>query len=313
MLDGPIDPSGGWQLMLADKIGSAAEASALFAAFGMGLLFWLPLLGVALLISYFWSGIFSHARARPRDACWCLHAWIFSLLLPATMPFGVAALALSFGLVFGCHVFGGTGRYLVNPALLGLVFVAFAYPALVDPTAWLPGSSAATTWSVAAGSGAEGVGAAGTTLFDAVLGREIGAIGTPSALACLLGALYLIFTRKISAAVVVAGVAAVAIAEMSFGTLGWAWQLGLGNVAFLLAFVATDPTTQPRALAGRLAFGILFGALTIALRSADPSHPEGSWAALLLASLFIPLIDHMTNRQMAENEGQAMNARGTIQ
>ena len=293
----PDEAANVWQFGLAQGIGVDVAAPGAVGAMLLGSMFWLPLLVAALVTSFFWATVFARLRDRHRDPGWLLHAILFSLLLPATMPVGLAVMALSFGLVFGCHAFGGSGRYLVNPALLAIVFIAFAYPALIDVAAWLPGDVNATTWAVAAAGGTEAVRGAGTSLFDAFVGRELGAIGTTSAAACLAGAVYLIAVRRASAAVVAAGIAALIVAAGFFGDLPWQWQLALGNFAFVLAFIATDPTTRPKTIIGCSAFGALFGLLTIVLRTADPAHPEGTWAALLLASLVVPLIDHLTTRR----------------
>jgi len=215
--------------------------------------YWLPLLAVSLVMSRFWAELFSRWRDRPLDRGWVLAAWLYALLLPAQTPLGFAALALSFGLVFGCHVFGGSGRYLVNPALLAIVFLSVSYP---NPL----------------------VAAAEVHLEQAI--------------ASLLGALYLITRGAASARIIGAALGAIIVGSLAVG-LSWHWHFTLGNFALLLAFVATDPTTRPATAGGCWAFGALFGALTIVLRTAIPESPEGTWSALLLASLCVPLLDHI--------------------
>lgn len=239
---------------------------------------WLLFLVAALVVSYVWAAVFSRLRARPPDTGWPVHALIFSLLLPETMPLGFAALALSFGLVFGGHVFGGTGRYLVNPALLAVIFVAFAYPGLIDLTAWSDGDPIASA--------------------------------APAA-AALLGALYLIATRQASAAIVAGGVVGLVGGGTLASELSPLSHLVLGHFAFTLAFIATDRSTQPRSTAGCLIFGALFGLLTLVLRTANPDHPEGTWAALLLATLVIPLIDHVTRRPANAVASGSTDSSGT--
>jgi Na+-transporting NADH:ubiquinone oxidoreductase subunit B len=83
-------------------------------------------------------------------------------------------------------------------------------------------------------------------------------------------------------------------AGMLAANVPWTWHLAVGNVAFALAFVATDPTTCPATRSAQLLYGVLFGVVVIAIRMADPSHPEGTWAALLLATLCIPLLERAT-------------------
>jgi Na+-transporting NADH:ubiquinone oxidoreductase subunit B len=249
-------PRAGWHL-----IGASAPAAAV-TVLAAGPVDRLALLVVALVVSRAWAEIFARTRRRPVDPAWLPAAWLFALLLPAGSPLALAALGMSFGLVFGCYAFGGTGRYLVNPALLGLVFLGIAYPDSPGPAAWLAEA----------------------------------AIGTPalaSALASLAGAAYLIYARLAAAPVVAGGLAALAAAAAPNGLMTVSPHLVLGNFAFVLAFVATDPTTRPRTVVGRWVYGALFGALTVVLRIRNPDHPEGAFAALLLASLCVPLVDRI--------------------
>jgi Na+-transporting NADH:ubiquinone oxidoreductase subunit B len=231
---------------------------------------------------------------RSIDPVWLPAAWLFSLMLPASAPIGTTAIALSFGLVFGCHVFGGTNRYLINPALLAVVFLGVGYPTLAAPDAALPGGAALSTWSVIAATSVELAQLQGIGLPGTAFGDEVGAIGTTSAIASLVGAAYLIGVRAAAPLVIVGGLLGLIAAGMLGSSVPWAWHLALGNVAFALAFVATDSTTCPGTRPAQLLFGILFGGVVIAIRMADPAHPEGTWSALLLATLCIPLIERAT-------------------
>jgi Na+-transporting NADH:ubiquinone oxidoreductase subunit B len=289
----PVEPRDAWQLALLDALGIDAASTGVVAAFATGTVFWLPLLIACLAVSFGWARLFAKSMGQPIDPGWLPVAWLFSLTLPATAPLGLTAIALSFGLIFGCHAFGGTGRYLVNPALLGIVFLGFGYPALTAPDAMLPGSQALSTWALVAMNGVDAARVQGVELVASFAGDELGAIGTPSAIACLAGAVYLVAVRAASAPIVAGGLLGLIGASAAGASLAWTWQLALGNFAFALAFLATDATTRPATLAGRWIYGALFGALTVVLRTANSAHPEGSWAALLLASLCIPLIDRI--------------------
>ena len=85
---------------------------------------------------------------------------------------------------------------------------------------------------------------------------------------------------------------AAGLTDDSVAELPWYSHLSVGNLAFGIVFLATDPTTSPQTAAGRWAYGMLIGLLAIVIRVIDPAHPEGSLSAILLASLGIPLIDH---------------------
>ncbi|MDX1434755.1 MAG: RnfABCDGE type electron transport complex subunit D, partial [Gammaproteobacteria bacterium] len=82
----------------------------------------------------------------------------------------------------------------------------------------------------------------------------------------------------------------------ALSSLPWYWHPAIGNLAFVVAFIATDPTTNPTTRAGRWIFGALVGSAIVLVRLADPTHPESSSVVLMLCMLAIPLIDHISLR-----------------
>ncbi len=288
--------TGIWQLGLFDslQLSSGAPSNYLVDA-ALGASFFLPLLITVAMTSRAWAELFSRARGHSIDEGWFLSAWLYVLLLPATLPLHYAVLGFSFGAVFGCYVFGGTGRYIVNPALLGVAFISISYPDLFAQNHWLPGTDVLSSWSLIAAEGVEAAVAGGTGWTAFFVGSEIGALGTASALASLLGAAYLI-TRKLASGRIVAGaLAGLLVAGALLGDIPPLWHLAVGSSAFVLAFIATDPSTTPSTRAGCWVYGALFGVLIVILRVADPARPEATISALLLASLCVPLIDHIAN------------------
>jgi Na+-transporting NADH:ubiquinone oxidoreductase subunit B len=280
-----------WQLRLLDRLELPSSAGFVQCLLGFALL--APALLVALAVSRGWAELFARTRSHPLDPSWALAAWLFVLLLPAGVPAHWVALGMSFGALFGCHVFGGTGRYLVNPSLLGAVFLIVAYPETLTMRMWIPGTEILPAWqSVAAG----GVDSAALSWTDAFLGRHVGAFGTTSAAACLFGALYLFARRSAAWQSGIGATAGLAIASWGFATVPWYWQPVLGSFAFIAAFILTDPTTAARSVPGRWLQAILFGVLTLLIRTLNPDHPEGTLFALLLAVLCTPLLDHIAVR-----------------
>ena len=71
----------------------------------------------------------------------------------------------------------------------------------------------------------------------------------------------------------------------------WYWQFALGGFVFAAVFLATDPVAGPMTDPGRWGFGLLVGVLTMLIRLVNPSYYEGVMFAILLASMFSPLID----------------------
>jgi len=275
------------------QLGIETSGPGIARAVLLGTSFWIPLLATGLLTSRAIAEVFARWRRQPLDRGWFITAWVYTLLLPASLPLPLAAVGLAFGLVFGCYAFGGSDRQLVSPAVLGVIFIAFSYPHSIADTQWLPGASTASTWStIINGTAASGEHGA-TTSIGAFLGDEIGALGTSSAAACLLGALFLIARRAADWRIVASASIAVAVAGAVGGTISWTWHFAAGQFAFALAFIAIGPGIRPSTSLGSLAFGTLFGALTVLLRLADPEHPEGTLPALLLATLCVPLLDHV--------------------
>jgi Na+-transporting NADH:ubiquinone oxidoreductase subunit B len=266
----------------------------------VGLALFVPVLATATLTSLFWAWAFAAGRNRPIDAGWLMTAWLYALLLPPTVPLYLAAIGLSFGAVLGQHIFGGTGRYLVSPALLGALSLQVAYPDALIGNAIAPNDGFSSTWALLT------AGELPASWLQSFVGREVGAFGTPSALACFIGAAYLCYRRIASARIVAGALIAAIVAAIVVNSLAdvdqtlgvpWYGHLAIGNFAFAVAFLVTDPTTAPTTRSGRWIFGALVGSVTVLIRLVDDSHPEGSLVAVMLCSLAIPLIDHVAVRR----------------
>jgi len=285
--------SGVWQIELLAGSPLRNMLPEWLAAFALGALLFAPLALTAIAASAFWALVFARVRGRALDPGWFAAAWLFVLLLPAATPLPLAAIGLSFGLVFAGHVFGGTGRYIVSPVVAALVFLSVAYPEVFEQGAWLPGSDAGSTWAQIVSGPMPSASLA--AWIPAFLGREIDAFAAPSTLACLCGALFLVWRGAASARTMLAALAGLVLTSLVCGGLAWHWQLALGSFAFVTAFVATDPTTLPRTGPGIWARGLLFGALTIVIRTFNPDHPDGTVSAALLAGLAAPLLDYIAD------------------
>jgi len=294
----------GWQSGLLAALGVPLSKESAVACFSLGLLHFVPVLAVALAVSIFWEVAFATLRHRPVDPGWLMSSWLFALLLPASFPLWLALLGMSFGAVIGKHIFGGTGKYIVSPPLLGVLFLYFGYPGLfIGETAVVPviGFAGNSTWAVVADGGIP----AGVTWMQVFLGQELSALATGSTLACLIGAVFLIYNGAASRRTVLGALGGLVVAAVVFNYWGsedpawllpWHWHFALGSFAFGIAFLATDPTTSPTTPAGRWIHGALIGVLTVIMRVANPSHPDGALFAILVASLVTPLIDYCVLR-----------------
>jgi Na+-transporting NADH:ubiquinone oxidoreductase subunit B len=294
----------GWRGSLLSAWGVGHDPGGIWACFFLGLVYFIPVFLVALSVASIWEVLFSAVRRRLPGEGLLVFAWLFSLALPAGVALYQVALGVTFGFVVGSAIYGGSGRYLVNPALLGLTFLLFAYPALVfGPDNWVPilASETAPALKIASIGGIQAVQAAGYTWWDLFLGVRPGPFGTLSVLGCLVGAIYLVLTDTVSWRILAGALLGMVGTILLFNSLApeanpmaaipWSWHLVLGGFAFGIVFFATDPVPAASTQAGRWMFGMLVGALTVVIRVSNPSYNEGVLFAVLLASLFAPVID----------------------
>ncbi|MGF1615598.1 MAG: NADH:ubiquinone reductase (Na(+)-transporting) subunit B [Gammaproteobacteria bacterium] len=295
----------GWRGTLTDAFGIGYDPESLWANVWHGFLYFLPIYVVTMVVGLGWEMLFAAVRNHEVNEGFLVTAMLYTLTLPATTPLWQVALGISFGVVIGKEVFGGTGKNFLNPALTGRAFLYFAYPATQSgDTVWVPvdGYSGATALSLGAVGGEEAIRDAGITWMDAFVGTIQGSFGETSTLAALLGAVFLLYTRIASWRIMLGVlVGMIATAEL-FNFIGsptnpmfslpWYWHLVLGGYAFGLVYMATDPVSAAMTNTGRLIFGILIGVMVVLIRVVNPGFPEGMMLAILFANMFAPLIDH---------------------
>ena len=245
----------------------------------------LPMLAVAGLAGLAWERLFAICRGRQEQHEQpCRHEPAGIGCAPAT-PLWLVVLGMSFGALFGAHAFGGTGCYGASPAVVGALFLHFAYPSILAGS--LP-------WVVLAGyaeAGAAGVPAYAFVATCAAGGFTLVASGATSA-RTLLGALL--------------GLAAAATLHDEVSLIDHA---ALGSFAFCWAFLLTDPSTQALTRAGRWLHGALFGVLLVLIRATDPAAPDGVLFAVLLAGLLVPLFDYIALSLLRLRRGTTLELR----
>ena len=283
-----------------------------------GAVYFIPIYMVTFIAGGFWEVLFASVRGHEINEGFFVTSILFALICPPDIPLWQVALGISFGVVIGKEVFGGTGKNFLNPALTGRAFLFFAYPAeLSGDAVWtaVDGYTGATMLSVAATNGIEAV-QQNLTWFDAFIGNKQGSIGETSILAILVGGAILLLTR-IGAWRIMLGVFVGMVALSSlFNFIGsdtnpmfnvpWHWHLVIGSFAFGLVFMATDPVSASMTDTGKFWYGLLIGIMTVLIRVVNPAYPEGVMLAILFANLFSPLIDHF----VAEANIKRRMARG---
>ena len=270
-----------------------------------GLMYFLPIYIVTLAVGGFWEVLFATIRKHEVNEGFLVTSMLYVLILPATTPLWQVALGISFGVVLGKEVFGGTGKNFLNPALTGRAFLYFAYPASMSgDTVWVPvdGYSGATALSISASEGYQDLAFHGITWWDGFLGNIQGSMGETSALACLIGLAFLMATRIANWRLVVGCLAGTIGFTLLLNAVGsdtnpmfampWYWHLVIGGYAFGLAFMVTEPVSAAHTNMGRYIYGALIGVMVVMIRVINPAFPEGMMLAILFANIFAPLIDH---------------------
>jgi len=301
----------GWRGAVIDALGLGYDPTGFWACLFHGGLYFLPVLAVVTVVGVFWVRLFARLRHKPDqhpfDDGLIIMALLFTLLLPPAIPLWQAALGMTFGIVIGREIFGGRGKYILHPALVGLAFLYVTYPVeMVIESNWVmvDAFSKPTYLSLAVEQKSEALAWVATPWELSFLGLVPGAFGTTSTLACLIGAGVLLYTRSASARVIVgifAGALVTAVAfnylgDSAYASMSFHWHLTLGGFAFGTIFLATDQTTAAMTDRGRWYYGLLIGALVVLIRTANAHHPDGVMFAILLGAIFAPLIDYLVVR-----------------
>ena len=286
-----------------------------------GATYFLPIYAVTFIVGAFWEVLFATIRGHEVNEGFFVTSILFALICPPDIPLWQVALGISFGVVIGKEIFGGTGKNFLNPALTGRAFLFFAYPAQISGDAvWtaVDGFSGATPLGIAATGGINEVLASGVTWFDAFAGTIQGSIGETSTIAIFIGGAVLlamgIASWRIVAGVMIGMVALTTLLNMvgsdtnAMFAMPWYWHLVVGGFAFGMIFMATDPVSASMTNTGKFFFGALIGVMVVLIRVINPAFPEGMMLAILFANLFAPLIDHFVvqaniKRRIARNVG----------
>lgn len=228
-----------------------------------------------------------------RDCSALVTGMLLALTLPASVPFGIVVLGSVFAIVFAKCMCGGLGQNILNPALAARAFLMLLFPAALTHYETVDGVSSATPLHHMVMPALPE-----NSLMDMFLGRIPGSIGELSALALLLGGVFLVARKVISPKIPLAYLGSVAVLTLIFSKTGnpisWMLYSLLGGGVMLGAiFMATDYATSPVTPMGQTLYGIGCGALTVFFRYFG-LFPEGVTYAILLMNLATWAIDRVT-------------------
>jgi Na+-transporting NADH:ubiquinone oxidoreductase subunit B len=282
----------------------------------------LPIIAVSYGVGFFWEILFAVIRKHPISEGLLVTGLLFPMTLPPTIPLWQVAVGISFGVVIGKEVFGGTGRNIFNPALTGRAFLFFAYPSKMSGDVWVaaahipaqvmdavthPTPLAITAVAPPHATIEATLQASGYTLSKLFWGLYPGTVAGTSILYCLIGAVILIATGVGSYRIMAGGVIGLLFSGFILNLLStpesmpWfsihpVYHLVVGGFAFGLVYMATDPVSSPGTEKAKWIYGFFIGALTVLIRVVNPAFPEGVMMAILFMNLFAPLLDYIEIR-----------------
>ena len=218
--------------------------------------------------------------------------------LPVSAPWWICLIGSFVAIIIVKQFFGGVGNNFMNPALAGRAFLLASWPVIM--TTWtspfgVDAVSSATPMAVLKDTTAGEL----PGLLDMFIGNIPGCIGETSALALVLGGIYLIARKVISARVPVAYILTVALFTFIFPSSGltplysMAYNVLGGGLMLGAIFMATDYVTSPITVRGQIVMGIGCGILTFVIRRFG-GYPEGVSYSILLMNVATPLIDRWT-------------------
>ena len=252
--------------------------------------------------------------------------------LPATMPWWAVVISSAVAILLAKQLFGGLGKNIFNPALAGRIFAMHTWPNYMT-TGWIPPRTqwgalkshffsldnhiikeAFSTYATPLAHLKNNAISKMPSLWDMFIGNTGGCIGETSALALLLGGIYLLIRKRITLTIPVTYIGTVAVLIWIFGGskpfTGPVLYHILGGGLFLGAFyMATDMVTSPYTAKGQFIFAFLAGCLVVLIRLKG-GFPEGVSYSIFFMNALTPLIDRYTrNKIYGKKRGSQKDAK----
>ncbi|MDD4350028.1 MAG: RnfABCDGE type electron transport complex subunit D [Opitutales bacterium] len=260
--------------------------------------------GLCVLTSLATESIWQKLSKKPvsvLDGSGAVTGIILGLSLPWSAPWYVPVIGSAVAVILGKMVFGGLGMNLFNPAMVGRAFIMLSFAgalgasAYVHPDAAMVVLTQATPLSAAKSSATL---SGFPDIWALFTGNRNGSLGETSALAILIGGIFLCVRRTASWQLPVGVILGCAATSGLFQILGLSnltilQHLLGGSLLFGAFFIATDPVTSPLTPKGKWIFAIGIGITVVFLRSFS-SYPAGVMFAVLLMNAVVPLINRWT-------------------
>ena len=256
--------------------------------------------------SFFIEYLFLRKQGQPVSSAIFVTGTLLALALPPTLPYWMGVVGAVVGTTFGKMVFGGFGKNVFNPALVGRAFIYVCFPAHMTAF-WFPpltqGSAGLTAYKPAVDTITaatpltiqvkDGLTIAWKKLF---MGCTAGSYGETCALLIILGGIFIVWKKAANWRFVVGGLLGFLLFQTIF------WQMGIeraipphyalfsGSFIFGLFYFITEPISGPMNDEAKWIYSFFIGAMTVVIRVFS-AWPEGVMFAVLLGNMYGPIVD----------------------
>lgn len=225
-----------------------------------------------------------------------LSAVVTGVLLAYNLPIGIPLWQAAFGslvaIIVVKQLFGGIGQNFANPAITARIIMLIAFSQTM--TTWVIPDALSSATPLVLLKGTEGSGTL-PSITNMILGVRGGCIGETSAIALVVGGVYLLIRRVISWHTPVAFIGTVLLLTLLLGKQP-EYQVLSGGLLIGAFFMATDYSTTPNTNWGRIIFGVGCGLITVLIRVWG-SYPEGVSFSILLMNILTPYISKATRKK----------------
>ena len=238
-----------------------------------------------------WQKIFKQ-RVTIDDLSAVVTGILLAFTLPPSVPYYIPVIGGLFAIIVVKQIFGGIGKNFLNPALASRAFLIATWPAIMAK--WtLDGVSTATPLELLNGSSADI-----PSLWNVFIGHTAGSLGETSALALIIGGIYLLYKDVITWEIPLSYIVSVFLLSLVFNKTSTPlifalYEIFTGGLLLGAIYMATDYTTSPVTKKGKFIMGIGCGVLTCLLRNIGQT-PEGVCYSILVMNLFVPMIERHT-------------------
>lgn len=242
------------------------------------------------------------------DGSAILTGLLLAFNLPSILPWWMALIGSVVAIGIAKMSFGGLGRNIWNPALVGRVFLLLSFPAAM--TTWptgvvsgLQGADAATGATVLTAMKMDPAAGSAPDFMGMMIGHMNGSLGEVGSLALLLGLVFLLCMGIVSWHIPVSVLGSAALLSWALGG-DPLLDIFAGGLILGACYMATDYVTSPMTHGGQLLYGALIGCITVIIRRYG-AYPEGVSFAILLMNSFTPLINrYFRPRVFGERESR---------